>query len=91
MTQKNNTKSNEPLWRRVYNFASAKGVQGYKWLYDNPYSYVRVVLLAGLAGMWVFDYVKSHITMGDVQAVSAVVAVIVTAHLLGGLKVFKKG
>lgn len=85
-----NNKTKEPLYKRSYAFAKSKGTEGYKWVYNTPYAYLRVVILAGLAGMWVFDYVRTHITMGDVQAVSAVVAVIVVAHLLGGLKVFNK-
>lgn len=87
MTNKTSTKK---WYVKFYELARAKGTEGYKWVYNTPYAYVRVVLLAGLAGMWVFDYIKTHITMGDVQAVSAVVAVIIVAHLLGGLKVFNK-
>lgn len=80
----------EARYKRLYAFVKSKGTECYKWAYNTPYAYLRVVILAGLAGMWVFDYVRTHITMGDVQAVSAVVAVIVVAHLLGGLKVFDK-
>lgn len=86
----NNKTTKNPWYKRTYAFCRAKGAECYKWVYNTPYAYLRVVILAGLAGMWVFDYVRTHITMGDVQAVSAVVAVIVVAHLLGGLKVFNK-
>lgn len=86
----NNKTTKNPWYKRTYAFCRVKGAECYKWVYNTPYAYLRVVILAGLAGMWVFDYVRTHITMGDVQAVSAVVAVIVVAHLLGGLKVFNK-
>lgn len=84
------TKTTKKWYVRAYETAKNKGIEGYKWFYNTPYAYVRVVILTGLAGMWTFDYVRTHITMGDVQAVSAVVAIIVVAHLLGGLKVFNK-
>lgn len=87
MTNKTSTKK---WYAKFYELVRAKGAAAYKWAYNTPYAYLRVVILAGLASMWVFDYVRTHITMGDVQAVSAVVAVIVIAHLLGGLKVFNK-
>lgn len=85
-----NNQTTKKWYVRAYDFIKAKGSEGYKWIYNIPYAYFRVVVLAGLAGMWVFDYTRTHISMGDVQAVSAVVAVIVIAHLLGGLKVFNK-
>jgi hypothetical protein len=90
MTNKKNTKNTPSRSAKLLAFGRVKGGQAYRWAYNGPYSYVRIVILAGAAGMWVYTYVRDHIQMGDVNTVAAVVAVVITAHLLGGLKVFKR-
>lgn len=74
------------FWNKAYNKLTALA----KWFYDNPYGYVRLVILAGAAGMWVFEFTKEHVNIIGVDAVAGVFAVIVVAHLLGGLKVIKR-
>lgn len=61
-----------------------------KWLYDYPYGYVRLLVLAGAAGMYIYQFTKAHVTISGVDAIAGVVAVIVVAHLLGGLKAIKR-
>jgi hypothetical protein len=69
--------------------AVAKLQQFGKWAYNYPYGYARLLLLAGLAGMFVYEFVREHVTINGIDAVAGVVAVIVIAHLLGGLKALK--
>lgn len=61
-----------------------------QWVYDYPYGYIRLLVLAGAAGLWVYGFTKAHVTIGGVDAVAGVVAIIVVAHLLGGLKAIRR-